>query len=319
MWIDVDHTLKFHYDRFVRESRMELRTEPLTSERQMVHSFVLAVGPSARVHRYRDWNGNWVHHFGIADYHDRIEVRARSLVNTQPPQVGWDAVDEPAPSGAPLGPQLDFVRFDGPANRSRQLEEFAAGVPCDASAPLAEQVAAVGANVRDRLRYEVDATDWRSSTEDFLARGAGVCQDFAHLMLALLRLRGIPCRYAGGYLHEEGRDAAQGHAWVEVFTRAHGWLGFDPTHRCATDERYVTVATGRHYDDVAPNRGIYRGSAVERLESQVVTRIAERRDVVGLHEEIASIDVPVFRQLPGIPGESAPDAPRTEQQQQQQQ
>jgi transglutaminase-like putative cysteine protease len=316
MWIDVDHTLKFHYDRFVRESRMELRAEPLTNERQVVHSFVLAVGPSARVNRYRDWNGNWVHHFGIPDYHDRIEVRARSLVHTQPPRVRWDAVDEPVPDPATLGPQLDFLRFDGPVHRSEQLEAFAAGVAVGATAPLAAQVVEVGTKLRDRLDYEVAATDWRSSTEDFLERGAGVCQDFAHLMLAILRLRGIACRYAGGYLHEEGRESAQGHAWVEVFTRAHGWLGFDPTHRGATDERYVTVATGRHYDDVAPNRGIYRGSASERLESHAVTRIAERRDVVGLHEEIASIEVPVFRQLPPHPGHGASDAPRTEQQQQ---
>ncbi len=319
MPIEIDHTLSFRYDGFVRESRMELRAEPLTNEHQTVHSFVLAVGPSARVQRYRDWNGNWVHHFGISDYHDHIELRARSLVATRAPQVAWDAIDEPAPEPGALGPLLDFVRFDGPVHRSSLLESFAAGVPRGASAGLADQVAAVGAHVRERFDYEVAATDWRSSTEDFLARGAGVCQDFAHLMLALLRLRGIPCRYVGGYLHEEGRASSQGHAWIEAFTRAQGWLGFDPTHSCLPNERYVAVAVGRHYDDVAPNRGIYRGSAGERLESTVVTRIAERRDVAGLHEEIASIDVPVFRQLPARAVASALEEPKLEQQQQQQQ
>jgi transglutaminase-like putative cysteine protease len=318
MWIDVTHTLSFRYDGFVRESRMELRAEPLTSDRQILHSFVLAVGPEARVQRYRDWNGNWVHHFGIPDYHDRIEVRARSLVHTQAPAASWADVDEPAPpQGLALGPLLDFVRFDGPVHRSRQLEDFAAGVPVAAGAPLAEQVLGIGAHVRDRFDYQLAATDWTSSTEDFLARGAGVCQDFAHLVLALLRLRGVPCRYVGGYLHEEGRESAQGHAWIEAHTRTHGWLGFDPTHRVAPDERYVVVAKGRHYDDVAPNRGIYRGNAREQLEAHVTTRLAERRDVVGLQEEIAAIDVPVFRQLPGrVPG--VIDAPRSEQQQQQQ-
>jgi transglutaminase-like putative cysteine protease len=229
----------------------------------------------------------------------------------------WEALTEPVPDRGALGPLHDFVRFDGPVRHSPYLETFARQVPTPTDVSLSEQVRGVGVYVGESLRYEPEVTDWRSNTDDFLESGAGVCQDFAHLMLGLLRLRGIPCRYVSGYLHEEGRATAESHAWVEVYTQAQGWLGFDPTHRQPSGERHIVVATGRDYNDVPPNRGIYRGSAKEKLEARVTTRSVERRDVVELHEEIASIDLPVFRQLPTRqPGVDGPEK-QTQQQQQQ--
>ena len=145
-------------------------------------------------------------------------------------------------------------------------------------------------------------------------------------MLGLLRLRGIPARYVSGYLHVDrprvrGRDAAQSHAWVEFYSPTKGWVAFDPTHNQPVDERYIVVGYGRHYDDVPPNRGIYKGSASETMKAEVHTRLSTPKDVSMLHAEIQAIDVPVFREIPERRVERAltPTEDEIGQQQQQQQ
>jgi transglutaminase-like putative cysteine protease len=143
-------------------------------------------------------------------------------------------------------------------------------------------------------------------------------------MLALLRLRRIPCRYVSGYLHVEPTpgETAQSHAWIEFHSGAHGWIPYDPTHAREIDERYVVVAHGRHYDDVPPNRGIYRGAARETLSAEVRTTITARKPVSVLHEEIRHIELPVFRevttQTAGWVSAAAEEAAAQQQQQQQQ-
>src|SRR5207245_2600921 len=132
-----------------------------------------------------------------------------------------------------------------------------------------------GRALRGRFEYQKDVTRYDSTTEDFLKLGQGVCQDFAHLMLGWLRLSGIPCRYVSGYLHVDRRkrEPSQSHAWVEFHAPSAGWVAFDPTHGRSVDERYVVVGHGRHYDDVPPNKGIYRGTARETLAAEVYTRL----------------------------------------------
>lgn len=296
--LDVEHRLRFEYDDFIHESWMELRVQPRSSVHQTVHSFYLAVGPPASVARYTDWNDNLVHHFGIADYHDRIEVVARSLVDVHPTASPLTKLaEEPSPASGAL---LDFVAFGGPVILSPRLEALDREAPVAGGVPLGEQVERLGVWLRERFEYTPGVTDYRSSTEHVLDHGKGVCQDFAHLLLGLLRLRGIPCRYVSGYLHVESsaREPAQSHAWVEVYSQRHGWLPYDPTHARIPDDRYVCVGRGRHYDDTAPNRGLYRGKASETLVAGVRTERSEQRDVVGLHEQLEEIDVPVFREFP---------------------
>jgi transglutaminase-like putative cysteine protease len=168
------------------------------------------------------------------------------------------------------------------------------------AATLGEHVLALGAAIAGRFEYQKDVTKYDSTTEDFLKIGGGVCQDFAHVMLGLLRLRQIPCRYVSGYLHGPPHDAeaAQSHAWVELYSPSAGWVPFDPTHDCEVDERYVVVGHGRHYDDVPPNKGIFRGNARETLHTAVRTQESAPKDISALHEEMEQIDVPVYQEIP---------------------
>ena len=300
MFLDIQHHLWLEYDEFIRESFIELRLQPKATLTQTVASFVLAAGPPTKISRYRDWNDNVVHHFAVTQYHDQLEVQSRSLVETRPPLVALEAIKDPVPLPVRSHDLQDWVFVEGPLCRSPRLERFAAGLDVSERAPLGEQVRRLGAAIAGAFEYRKNVTRYDSTTDDFLELRAGVCQDFTHLMLALLRLRGIPCRYVSGYLHVE-RSAAeptQSHAWIECHSPSAGWIPFDPTHNREIDERYVVVAHGRHYDDVPPNKGIYRGNAKETLRAEVRTHVTASKGIVDLHEEIRQIDLPVFHEPP---------------------
>ncbi len=300
MFLEIEHRLSFAYDAYIRESFLELRMQPKTTEHQALQTFVLAVGPPTKVSRYRDWNGNVVHHFAIVNFHDRIEVSTRSLVSTGPGGARLAAAVDRTPFADLPYPLVDFADFGGPVRDTAALRKLAQAFAVPADAPLGEQIAAYGQRVQERFTYKKNVTRYDSTTEHFLEVGAGVCQDFTHLMLALLRLRHIPCRYVSGYLHvqPDADEPAQSHAWIEFYSPTAGWIPFDPTHNREIDERYVVVAHGRHYDDVPPNKGIYRGNADEALETHVVTRPSGPKAVSVLHEELEQIDVPVYPEIP---------------------
>jgi transglutaminase-like putative cysteine protease len=324
VFLEIEHTLSLGYDAYIRESFLELRMQPKSTADQTLQSFVLAVGPPTKIARYRDWNGNAVHHFTIVHFHDRIEVVARSAVNTHPAAPGLAAMTDARPSPETPYPLLDFLAFDGPVRSSAALRRFSQGVPAAPTSRLGDIVAACGQHIREHLTYRKNVTRYDSTTDDFLDVGAGVCQDFTHLMLGLLRLRHIPCRYVSGYLHvaPAAGETAQSHAWVEVYSPARGWVPFDPTHDRPIDERYVAVGHGRHYEDVPPNKGIFRGNAKEALTAEVYTRPSAQKDVSTLREEIESIDLPVFQEIPERTRDwtvAVSDAHIAQQQEQQQQ
>jgi len=305
--IQIEHQFAFEYDGFISESFVELRVQPKTTSQQTVSSFELAVGPRTGVHRYRDWNDNIAHHFTITKFHNRVAVSTRALVHTQGAAVLLASLGErPSEHGLPY-PMRDFLEFGGPVKLSPTLRATLKGVGLAPRAPLGEQVAALGSYIHERFEYRTKVTTYDSTTEDFLEIGAGVCQDFAHLMLGLLRLRQVPCRYVSGYLHVERtkREPSQSHAWVEFYSATAGWVPFDPTHNRAVDERYVVVGHGRHYDDVPPNKGIYRGVARETLKAEVITEVVPGKTVSTLREDFRHIDLPVFREVPARPPDRA--------------
>jgi transglutaminase-like putative cysteine protease len=308
--LSVEHRLSFAYDGHISESFLELRVQPKTCAHQTLTGFSLAVGPPSHVHRYTDWNGNVVHHFNVARYHDRIEVLSRSVVTTHPAGPAVDAVVDPVSPGDLSYALTDFLAFGGPVKLTPALRDFEHAAPRPdgvdvndrrgwSDGPLGAEVRAVAHHIHQSFTYRKDVTRYDSTTEDLLRLGGGVCQDFTHLMLGTLRLRGIPCRYVSGYLHvpTPAGEPAQSHAWVEFWSATHGWVPFDPTHDREIDERYVVLAHGRDYDDVPPNKGIYRGNARETLEAEVRTRTVVER-AFPAHESVEAIEVPVFAEIP---------------------
>jgi transglutaminase-like putative cysteine protease len=321
MRLEIEHAFAFAYDGYISESFLELRVQPKTTRAQTVLSFGLAVGPRARVYRYVDWNDNATHHFTITKFHERIEVTATSLVETRPPAVALADVGPAAAVDELPYPLLDFLGFGGPVRLTPALRAAHGALATSRGTALGEQVAALGAALRERFEYQKDVTRYDSTTEDFLKLGRGVCQDFAHLMLGLLRLSQIPCRYVSGYLHvdRKKREPSQSHAWVEFYAPGPGWVAFDPTHGRAVDERYVVVGHGRHYDDVPPNKGIYRGTASETLTAQVYTRPVAGSAIPRATDDVRAIDLKTFAAAPARRSTPAVPSAAEEQAEQQQQ
>lgn len=262
--IAIEHTTTHTYAREVSASYNEARVIPLTLPRQICLDARVEIQPTARAYRYWDYWGSIVTAFDIHTAHIELTVRGSSVVETSPPpeaapEASWAEVASPAtvdefaeliaPTGyapggaAELDDLIDELRgLAGPDAAARQAAEW----------------------VQSRLAYQAGATDVHTSALEALQQGQGVCQDFAHVTLTLLRSLGIPARYVSGYLHPSPAAAVgevvtgQSHAWVEWWCG--DWKAWDPTHGVAVGERHVLVARGRDYADVPPLKGIYQGA-----------------------------------------------------------
>lgn len=268
MWLTVEHVTRYSYDGPINEAYSEIRLKPAHRDGQRCSSFLLVTEPrGVSVAEYRDRFGNVVHHFDVLESHDTLGVTARSEVWT-PDRF------EPDEKEMSLLDRCDFLR------PSRY-------VPLDGViATLAGEIAAAGtsldtalgvmAAVRGRMTYETGSTHVRTVADEALSAGHGVCQDFAHVMIGVCRLLGIPSRYVSGYLFDPRagtNGSSASHAWVDVWDADRGWVSLDPTHDREQTSRYVRVGVGRDYADVPPTRGVYKGKGKERLE--VAVRIRE--------------------------------------------
>jgi transglutaminase-like putative cysteine protease len=273
----IDHRSTYHYAGEVRSSYNEARITPVTLPGQLVLESAVTVRPHARCFSYCDYWASIVHAFDLHVPHRRLEVMGSSLVETTSSEP-----DERVSSWADLEGQTcdDLAEYLTPTVMVPIVPEVvaAAGQLRNLAGP-AEAVVAAMEWVRQRLAYVAGSTGAHTSAAQALRGGRGVCQDFAHVTLALLRELGIPARYCSGYVHPRpdaevgSTTAGQSHAWVEYWSG--GWTGIDPTVGLPVGHRHVLVARGRDYRDVSPLIGIYHGGRTERLEVEVsLTRLA---------------------------------------------
>ena len=277
--ISIRHHTGYEYQRPVTSSYNEARITPISSDRQLVMESDVQVSPHAAVYRYWDWWGTLVHAFDLHAPHDELVVTGSSVVETsgpvQPPAepVTWNelAGDKVCDTYAEfLAPTL-HVPLDH--------EMHAAAADVDRGRSPIDACAAVVDWVRSHLRYQPGTTTVATDAPDALRLGSGVCQDFTHVAVGLLRCLGIPARYVSGYLHphadaEPGVTVAgESHAWVDAWVG--DWLSFDPTNGSPVGERHVVVGRAREYDDLAPLHGIFHGGPAEALGVAVeLTRLS---------------------------------------------
>lgn len=272
----ITHTTRFEYDRPAYDSHNELRMCPWSSALQSCVDFALSSEPAGAIVAFDDFFANHGHSLAIAEPHDTLVIAAQSTV----------VIDSAADADYPEVPFSRFLSGDG--DRGNQFYEFLGqsryvpfserlrkffwnGARPRGTEDVAEYVTRIVAYVRDQFEYETTKTHVHSNLNTILKSGGGVCQDFAHLTIGLLRLAGVPARYVSGYLAPAsyigggaiGEQAS--HAWLEAWLPGPGWTGFDPTHRCRTDERHIGVAIGRDYGDVPPVRGAYRSQGSRAL------------------------------------------------------
>jgi len=317
MILQVRHETRLEYTAPVNEWLAEVRMEPATDIAQCCHSFHLAVSQPASMFRYQDGFGNRVHHFNLLAPNSQIRILASSIVETA------HAVADPAASQAtyPLSLEkadpglLGYLQLGGPVDRTALLQPVLDEVAPRRDALLGPWMRDVCRYIHTHFEYARDATNVGSPIDDLLREGKGVCQDFAHLMIAVLRSFGVPARYVSGYIHRPNKDS-QSHAWCEAWLPDLGWIGIDPTNDCLAGEFFVRVAVGRDFTDVTPNKGVYRGKGHEKMWVRVETRQLERVPSLSWEEELPPLDVPLTAILSGRGAIQIPANGEQEQQQQ---
>jgi transglutaminase-like putative cysteine protease len=294
MYYSIRHLTKFLYSNPVSESMMETRMHPRSDHNQRCLTFHLSVSPRCRVFSYRDHLSNQVHHFDIPGQHVQLVIVAESLVEVQPaPPIpsflapdAWAELDQmvqqgdytemlfpstfcaPTPALDALATELDVRRRDDPLMVLHQLNE----------------------QIYRYFDYKPKSTNVDSPIDDALLTRTGVCQDFAHIMITLVRSKlRIPCRYVSGYLFHGSDDhdrsgASATHAWIEAYLPQLGWVGFDPTNWLVAADRHIRTAIGRDYSDVPPTHGIFRGRANSELT--VAVRVTPSEGTPELDREL---------------------------------
>jgi transglutaminase-like putative cysteine protease len=263
MRLRIQHTTLLSYDEPIAEAYTEMRLAPRDDARQRRASFRLVTDPHGDVMQYSDRYGNDVHYFGVLRPHDELTVTSWIDVSTS------DMYVEEQDALSPLD-SYDFLAPSVYAPVGEAFRELAA--PCVVPGIPAATAMALASRVHGALEYVAGATDVRTRADEALRLGSGVCQDFAHVMIAACRSVGLHARYVSGYLNSPGvtdRGDAASHAWVDVFVPGTGWMSLDPTHDCRQDSNYVRLGVGRDYADVPPTRGVYKGNAKERMEVSV--------------------------------------------------
>ena len=297
MFYAIRHFTRYRYSHYVWQSMMEVRMHPRSEGTQRCFVFQLSVNPRARIFGYTDFYGNLVHHFDLPSRHGQLTIISDALVNIdgQPsvPEVmeyeGWRDLEA-------LVEKNDYWDMLMPSHFARsapELEELAAEIGAterNGRSPLAF-LRDIASGVHRSFSYVKKSTAVNSPIEDTLRSRQGVCQDFAHIMIALVRNAGIPCRYVSGYLYhssENSHPSADGatHAWVEALLPSIGWVGFDPTINRLAGEKHIRTAIGRDYADVPPTMGVMKGKADTQL--QVRVRVTPSQAVLPPDEEFAA-------------------------------
>jgi transglutaminase-like putative cysteine protease len=287
MMYSIRHITKFRYSARITESIMEVRMQPRTDEAQHCLSFELTTDPTARLTVSRDYLGNIVHHFDVLRPHTELTVTAQALVTTTAAPImatldpnAWGEIDMLVNEGD-YAEMLIPSHFAQPTPLLHELaHELAIGRRGDPLSLLRE----ITAKIHDTFLYTPRSTRVDSPIDVALTQRRGVCQDYAHIMIALARDLGIPCRYVSGYLYHRRDDTSSDtadatHAWVEALLPGLGWVGFDPTNNTPVAERHIRVAVGRDYADVPPTRGLFKGQADTELGVAVQVRLADEQAV----------------------------------------
>lgn len=320
MRFQLTHQTVYQYAGDATESFMEARLTPTSDARQQVLERTLEISPAATVRTHTDYFGNAVESFSILQRHPKLVITTRALVET------FELPRPDSPLELTVGECRQLYR-----GAAALLTEYVLPSPAIAlnasvsrlanrlfrsATPLGECLDGVLDWVKGNLRYVPGSTRIDTPVDTVLQQRTGVCQDFAQVMIAILRSADLPARYVTGYIEteterkaaERGEDflvgASESHAWVEVWLPGGFWYPLDPTNHCAAGERHVKVAHGRDYTDTAPTRGVFKGASTQGL----VATVAMQRltgEPPAAEPEPESAEAPTESADPGEPSETA--------------
>nr|WP_264392322.1 transglutaminase family protein [Porphyrobacter sp. ULC335] len=256
--LSIQHTTHYAFAQPVVHALQRLRLTPKETQGQRIINWAMTFDNAAAEVEYDDQHFNHVTLIGLTPGAREVTVTCEGVVETE---------DNAGVIGRHSGhlPLWSFLRqtpLTRPGTKLRGLLREASG---GADAPL-DFLHALSGLIRERVAYETGRTHSRTTAEEAVGQGAGVCQDHAHIFIGAARASGIPARYVSGYLMMDDRIEQEAtHAWAEAHVEGLGWVGFDVSNGISPDPRYVRVATGSDYRDAAPITGITQGSAAAEV------------------------------------------------------
>lgn len=263
--ISVDHETKYIYKEDVGSQHNELRMAPRDTNSQFTLEHNITIDPAVNINRYKDYFGTRVEYFSIPGVHNSLSINSHSLVETTKgaayhgkAPITWGALS----SDSILDKYCEYLSYTSYVDSSEQYDWLIEKLKKFDKPGLAVEFLMNW--IRENVSYIPGTTDVRTIASSTMVSRSGVCQDFVHLTLAILRTLGIPCRYVSGYLYPGDLNTigevvvGESHAWAQVWLG--DWYGLDPTNNIAVAERHVLVGWGRDYQDVAPVKGIINGN-----------------------------------------------------------
>lgn len=271
----IKHLTRYAYAAPVIDCANQLMIYPLEDDRLDVKTQVVTISNNPDIAFFTDYFGNQVGVFTVIRPHTELLIDSMLEVETRPIQFPMDEE-----SAARQWQHLVDIRYDAAfidfldPHTSPLHEEIRAALQevVDGNEKPLKNALVLSEYVYATLQYEQGVTSVETPTEEIWALKAGVCQDFAHLLLFMLRLIGVPARYVSGYVcpKEEGvRGAGATHAWVEAYIPFYGWLGLDPTNNTIVNDGHVRMAIGRNFADCTPIKGTYKGTGAHTLTVSV--------------------------------------------------
>jgi transglutaminase-like putative cysteine protease len=271
----IRHRTRYTYSGLVIDSASQIKLYPLNDEHQKVGEHHLHISMNPLVSTAKDYFGNLTGFFTILPPHSELVIDsmlAVEMIKNSGPQK-WN-------SGTDVWKQINSEENQLQFHDYLKAEEAVCQVEVQAAIheilgkvqhPL-DTILELSNYIYDNFKYKKGVTNIETSVDELWNLRAGVCQDFAHLLLYMLRLMGVPGRYISGYIcpgSREWRGEGATHAWVEVWLPDTGWVGIDPTNKCLAGERHVRLATGRNFSDCTPVKGTYKGAVEHKLEVTV--------------------------------------------------
>ncbi|MSP95097.1 MAG: transglutaminase family protein [Alphaproteobacteria bacterium] len=265
-----------------------------------MRNYQIVTNPRAQLYAYTDHFGNAVYYFNVLREHWELRIEAQSVIEVKDLPPLPDAADslewQRYNSFNLTAEHYDFLGESTFATGSAQLQNFieAHGLEKPKGDPLTA-LKQLNEIIYAAFDYEVGVTEVHSPIDKALGEKRGVCQDFAHIMIAIARSWGVPARYVSGYLYHRRQDKNRSgedatHAWVEAYLPSMGWIGFDPTNNILASERHLRAAAGRDYADVPPTRGTFKGDA----ESELAVAVTMEPTAAPVrHEEFLRVARPI--------------------------
>jgi transglutaminase-like putative cysteine protease len=294
----IRHITRYLYEDSVRDSANQIMLYPIRDEFQDVLQHSIQVTGNPAVHIHTDYFGNQVGTFTYAHTHRELSIDSHLMVLTKtrmlpedkaPWQDQWRELDN-------LKLKLEFVDFlrqDG-INALPEIQALIDEERVKNSTPL-QSAKHLSEYIFKTFEYRKGITTVETTVDEIWKLKSGVCQDFAHILLVMLRQLNIPARYVSGYIcpKKNGmRGEGATHAWVDAYIPFYGWLGLDPTNNCIVNETHVRLAVGKNFPDCSPVKGTYRGTSEHTLDV-TVTVAYEDGDTITL-ESIVKPDPPVI-------------------------